>query len=287
MSLLGPQLDAFIAVAKHKTVHSASAVLYITQTAVTQRVRNLENRLKVSLFTRTRRGMQITPEGESLLQYCQATAQLEGELLAKLDSKNKQTQINLTLCAHSSIMRARIIPACLPLMKKNPNWIIHFKIEDQENRHLALKSGECDAAILQPEHVAPEMTEQKLQPERYILVCPKAWQDMPIEKIIKTKRIIDYNQADQMTFDFLKHFNLYTQANKIRYFANNTEEIVELVSQGLGYTVLTEDFYQIYADKKNLFSPIPKQFYLHHISLCYYPRPILTSCFSAITNAIQ
>ena len=41
MSLLSPQLQAFLAVAEHKTVHGAAGDLYITQTAVTQRILSL------------------------------------------------------------------------------------------------------------------------------------------------------------------------------------------------------------------------------------------------------
>jgi LysR family transcriptional regulator (chromosome initiation inhibitor) len=53
MSLLGPNLDAFMAVVAHKTVHAAAEGLCITQTAATQRIRNLEQRLKTTLFVRS------------------------------------------------------------------------------------------------------------------------------------------------------------------------------------------------------------------------------------------
>ncbi len=72
MSLLSPQLEAFVAITRYRTVHAAAVDLHITQTAVTQRIRTLETRLRTTLFTRTRRGMLLTPEGEALLRYCHA-----------------------------------------------------------------------------------------------------------------------------------------------------------------------------------------------------------------------
>ncbi len=83
MSLLSPQLQAFQAIVKYKTVHAAADTLNVTQTAVTQRIRALEEKLRVTLFIRTRRGMLLTSEGEALLRYCQAVRDIEGEALAK------------------------------------------------------------------------------------------------------------------------------------------------------------------------------------------------------------
>src|SRR4051794_40835794 len=109
MSLLSPQLEAFMQIAKYKTVHAAADALYITQTAVTQRLRALESKLATTLFIRTRRGMMLTPEGEALLRYCFAAQALEGEALAKITGAAQQTEIRLVLSGPTSIMHSRII----------------------------------------------------------------------------------------------------------------------------------------------------------------------------------
>ena len=120
MSLLSPNLLAFMAIVKHKTVHSAASAIHLTQTAVTQRIRSLEKNLKITLFVRTRRGMLLTQEGEALLRYCIAAKALEGEALAHIQKTGLDTEVELTISAPTSIMRARIVPACLPIMKKFP-----------------------------------------------------------------------------------------------------------------------------------------------------------------------
>ena len=84
MSLLSPQLLAFIKIVKHKTVHAAAAEIFLTQTAVTQRIRSLERSLKTTLFIRTKKGMVLTQEGEALLRYCNATIELEEEALSSI-----------------------------------------------------------------------------------------------------------------------------------------------------------------------------------------------------------
>ena len=50
MSLLSPQLAAFLAIVKRQTVHGASQDLGITQTGVTQRIKALEAQLSAKLI---------------------------------------------------------------------------------------------------------------------------------------------------------------------------------------------------------------------------------------------
>ena len=109
MSLLSPQLEAFMAVVKHKTVHAAASQINLTQTAVTQRIKTLESMLHATLFLRSRRGMQITPEGEALLRYCQAAKELEGEALARIQGDDLALEVSLSISAPTSIMRSRIL----------------------------------------------------------------------------------------------------------------------------------------------------------------------------------
>src|SRR5947207_7036435 len=124
MSLLSPQLEAFVAIAKHKTVHGAANAVHVTQTAVTQRIRALESKLGTTLFIRTRRGMMLTPEGEALLRYCHATRELEGEALATIQGAAQDTAIRFCITGPTSIMRSRIVRQCFPILKQFPNLLM-------------------------------------------------------------------------------------------------------------------------------------------------------------------
>ena len=141
MSLLSPQLQAFVAITKHHTVHAAAIDLHITQTAVTQRIRGLEARLKTTLFIRTRRGMILTAEGEALLRYCQAANELEGQTMAHISGSAKASEVRICITGPNSLMRSRIIPQCFPVMKQFPNLLMHFDVTDIEERDKLLRAG--------------------------------------------------------------------------------------------------------------------------------------------------
>ncbi len=61
------QLEYFAAVARHRHFTRAAEELYVTQSALSQQVRRLEEELGLALLRRTSRGVELTPAGEDLL----------------------------------------------------------------------------------------------------------------------------------------------------------------------------------------------------------------------------
>lgn len=286
MSLLSPNLIAFMAIVKHKTVHTAAETLFLTQTAVTQRIRALEKQLRITLFIRTRRGMELTSEGEALWRYCQAAKALEGEALAHIQKSGTETEVELTISAPSSIMTSRIVPACAPIIKKFPNLLMHFDVDDIEQRHEKLRAGIADLVILNEEELKPEMRYKLLAPEEYVLVCSPLWKKRRLKEIIQSERIIDFNQTDHVTYDYLKCYDLFDEANNSRYFVNRTENLAQLVSEGVGYTALSREFAQPYVKEKSLY--ILNQAKTLDITpvLAWFDRSEPPKYFSAIVAAL-
>ena len=62
------QLKTFLEVAEAGSFAGAAMKLYISSSAVIQQINNLEEDLKVSLFTRSKKGVCLTEAGEFLLE---------------------------------------------------------------------------------------------------------------------------------------------------------------------------------------------------------------------------
>ena len=73
--MLLAQIEAFLAVAERRSVSAAATALYVTQPALTTRIKNLERELGVELFVRTPRGMRLTAEGRSFRPHAQRALQ--------------------------------------------------------------------------------------------------------------------------------------------------------------------------------------------------------------------
>lgn len=287
MSLLSPQLEAFVAVAQHKSVHGAASTIHITQTAVTQRIRMLEAKLQTTLFVRTRRGMMLTSEGEALLRYCTAASEIEGEAMAKITGAAVDTPIRVCISGPTSIMTSRIIPQCITTLKKFPNLLYQFDIKDIENRVNLLRSGDCQLAILQQESITPEMEFKILKPERYVLVCTPAWKKRKLRAIIQAEHIIDYDPSDQMTFNYLKHFELAEMARRDRHYVNRTDSLAFMLMSGCGYGVLTAEFSKPYVESGELIVLNAGKMYENVMALAWYARPEPPKYFSALLSVIE
>jgi DNA-binding transcriptional LysR family regulator len=73
--MLLAQLEAFLAVAERRSVSAAAGALYLTQPALTTRIKKLERELGIELFARTPRGMRLTAEGRAFRPHAQRALQ--------------------------------------------------------------------------------------------------------------------------------------------------------------------------------------------------------------------
>ncbi len=286
LALLNPHLEAFMAVAKHKTVHSGARAIHISQTAMTQRIHILEQKLKITLFVRTRLGMQLTSEGEKLLRYCHTVADFSHETLMEMMNAGMESIQRVKISGPSSIMISRIIPCGMLIMKQFPQLYITFDVNDTNDTIAALRTGFSQFSILKPEQVTRDMESKALAPEKYLLVCASKWKGRKLNDILQSERIIDFDESDQMTVNYLKQFDLLKHAQTDRLFVNRTESLSKMLIEGYGYGVLTKEFSKSLLENGDLITLNAGKTFDNFLMLAWYARPELPNYFSALINTI-
>jgi DNA-binding transcriptional LysR family regulator len=81
------QLEAFAEIARRGSISRAAEALFVTQPALTARLKSLERELGADLFVRTGRGMRLTDAGRAFLPFAHRSLQAVAEgrsLLAEL-----------------------------------------------------------------------------------------------------------------------------------------------------------------------------------------------------------
>jgi LysR family transcriptional regulator (chromosome initiation inhibitor) len=269
---------------ERKTVQDAAKKIGLTQTGVTQRIRALEKEVQTTLFIRSRTGMKLTTEGESLYRYCQSATELEGQLIFE----STQQEIKLTISGPSSIMRSRVIPEISGILNKYYFLRVQFDLMDQQSAVYKLKSGYSQIVIVQSGDVALEMDSKIIRAERYILVGPLAWKSRGLNEIVKNETIIDFDQNDTYTFDFLEKFNLKADISTSRRYVNNTDALASMVTSGAGYSVLAEELAIDLINRKMLVDLMPGKF-LDNANMClaWYPRPEMATYFREIIQVLK
>ena len=76
MSNLDAQIRTFLAVARLGSFRLASEELYVTQAAVTTRIKTLEAWLDFEVFNRHRRGVDLTPQGMRFIEYARTAVDI-------------------------------------------------------------------------------------------------------------------------------------------------------------------------------------------------------------------
>lgn len=232
MSLSSIQLEAFVAVARNLHFSRAARQLHLTQSALSQRIRNLEDALGLALFSRGPTGVQLTETGTRLLRYCQTKDQLEAEILSDLVSAEQGELAGVVrVAAYSSVMRSVIVPALAPLLRAHAKVQIQFVTREMRELQGMLSRGEAEFVILDREVARAGIESRKLGDEIYVLIESSKHR-------ARDTTYLDHDPDDVVTSEFLKKGSGDKPATSIqRSFLGDIYGLLDGVTEGLGRAV--------------------------------------------------
>ena len=137
----------FYHVAATLSFSEASKQLFISQSAVSQSIKVLEKKLNQTLFIRSTKKVQLTPEGEILLKHVEPAINLIQKGENQLLEANTLNGGQLRIGASDTICRYYLIPYLNRFHKAYP--YVHIKVTNQtsiECAHL-LENGQVDFII--------------------------------------------------------------------------------------------------------------------------------------------
>jgi DNA-binding transcriptional LysR family regulator len=121
-------LLGFVTVAREGSFTRAAASLGVTQSALSQSIRGLEERLKIRLLTRTTRSVSTTAAGERLLLAIgQRFDEIESELDALTEMRDKPAgTVRITCGDH--VLESILLPRLAPLLRNYPDITLEFDV---------------------------------------------------------------------------------------------------------------------------------------------------------------
>jgi len=111
-------LQCFLEVARQKSVVKASAVLNITQPAVSKTIRELEETLDVKLFDRSKRGATLTRFGEVFLRYAGTSVSALRQGVDSIEHAREKGGLVITVGVLPTVA-ARVMPAAVQAFKQD------------------------------------------------------------------------------------------------------------------------------------------------------------------------
>lgn len=266
MQLSSRQLEAFVAVARTLNFTRAAERLNLTQSALSQRIRKLEEELGAALLVRAPGAVRLTETGSRILRFCEAKESLESEILADLaTSRTGELAGAIRLAGHLSVMRPVALPALAALLRENPR--IHCELINADLKNLPgmLKRGEADLVILDQELPWAALEKYFLGDEAYVAIESATHRTRP-------DVWLDINPDDQVTERFFQFQGQSPQYR--RSYMADVYGIIDGVALGMGRAVVPRHMLAGRQDIRILpeYRVQPAGVWLHHYTLPYYSR---------------
>ena len=183
-------LRALVAVAQERSFTKAAAKLGVSQSALSQTIRELEQRLGVRLLTRTTRSVSSTEAGERLLQtVAPRLAEIEAELAAIRELREKPAgTIRITATEYAA--DAILLPKLARLLRAYPDIKVEIIIDYGLTDIVAQR---YDAGVRSGEQVAKDMIAVRIGPDMRMAVvgAPSYFKTRPEPK--KPQDLTDHN----------------------------------------------------------------------------------------------
>jgi DNA-binding transcriptional LysR family regulator len=121
-------LLGFVTVAREGSFTRAAARLGLTQSALSQSVRGLEERLRIRLLTRTTRSVSTTAAGERMMRAIgHRFDEIESELDALTELRDKPAgTVRITCGDH--VLQSVLLPKLAPVLREYPEITIEFDV---------------------------------------------------------------------------------------------------------------------------------------------------------------
>ena len=137
----------FYVVAKNKHMTKASEELHISQPAISQSIKKLEDQLGGTLFIRSNKGMELTEEGKMFYDYVKGALELinnaENEFTSFKDLKKGEIKIG----ASTTLTKIILMDAIKDFHKDYPNININITNDLTSNLIIDLQKGKLDFVI--------------------------------------------------------------------------------------------------------------------------------------------
>lgn len=166
-------LDTFLCLAQVKRLSRCADRLCLTKSAVSARIKQLEQQLGVSLFERSHQGMVLSEAGERFLPHASALQQ-RWQLASQAVAEPSQEQPVLRLGAHPSIAQTLLDGWQSQLRKHYPQQAIALSVDYSELLVQQLSAQQLDIALVFVADSTAGIKVEQVYEDRLIMVSSHA-----------------------------------------------------------------------------------------------------------------
>lgn len=230
-------LEVFLAVAEQGSMRAAAEQMYISQPTVSGVIADLEREFAVRLFERLGRKLYITPEGERLAGYARRMLSLGGEIVRQMGAAESALplRIGATVTVGTCVIGN--------LLRRLPELQAQVLVDNTGAIEQMLLRNELDVALVEGGMRSEDLLVSPVMHDEICLICPADHllaqrASIMLEDLADQKLILrEAASGTRQVLDEL--FRVSQVPMHLSWQCNNTQAILNAVSEGFGVTLLS------------------------------------------------
>ncbi|REL30054.1 LysR family transcriptional regulator ArgP [Thalassotalea euphylliae] len=252
-------LDAVIA---EQSFEKAADKLAITQSAISQRIKQLEQQVAQPVIIRTSPPV-ATSIGEKLLKHYKQVSLLAQELVQEILPNDQQEALSISIAINADTLASWFIPAITPLLKQEA-IVLDLHIANEADTQSLLTKGKVFAAISnQAKSVAGCKVEHLGQLNYLLCASPeftqRYFQDGLTQNALCKAPAVTFDASDNMHHQYLNEQFGMSKGQYPCHRVGSSEAFVHFTLSGLAYSLLPITQAKPYLASGELISLAPKK----------------------------
>jgi len=234
------RIHVFRSVARHLSFSRAAEELLLTQPAVTQQIKALEDELGAPLFDRGGGRITLTSGGRALLPFAEQMRTLSDEAIAAVARANGQHAGSLILGASQTIGQYVLPNLIAGFLKTQPRLSITARSGNSDQMLEALLSHKIHLALIEGPEQRKDIHVEPFMEDHMVLVVPAGheWADHEIElAALRDQPLLvrEFGSGSRRVVEqALTAAGLKPKSLRISMELDSTEGLLSAVEAGLG-----------------------------------------------------
>jgi len=166
------RLTVFRAVAAQRSFRRAAEQLYLTQPAVTQQIKALEEVVGLPLFDRSGREVTLTPAGTLLLRYAEQSNETLEQAAIELAALKGRLSGTLRIAASTTIAQYILPPVIASFLRLHPAVHVELDSSNTESVADAITTGRAALGLVEGPPHAGQLRAEPWLPDELVLIAP-------------------------------------------------------------------------------------------------------------------
>lgn len=235
-------LRLFLEIAQARSLTAGASAVYITPSAASYRLKNLEQALGTALFERTPRGMEITPAGEAVLLHVRELFEGIERMQGDVSRFISGIKGHVRLIANSSSLNGFVSQTLGRFLAAYPGIDAEVDERQSEDIPAAVLAREADIGIFAGTTNVEGLMIHPYAVDRLVIVAPRD-HILAAQKSIRLGAVLDFDlvcmSRSSSNFLFLRDTAAkYGRNLRTRLHAHGFEAVLSLVAAGVGVAMV-------------------------------------------------